>query len=189
MSRTSGAVKGVYTVAINNKPLKKRLVGEYLNMDNPPSLKQWLRDHHMRKRTFDRLHGEIAADTEARTQAIIEIEEAKKRAGTDKLGRNLRDDSDRWQNVENAIYQKALDGTVSAQELYAKVKGKLKDELEIKVGRLQDDDYYRIRNEASREIASRGRSKGDGDREVLPESALLLEEPCLDTKQDNQENS
>jgi len=98
-------------------------------------------------------------------------------------------DSDKWRAVEHAIYERAIAGTVSAQELYAKIKGKFIEKQEIKIGRIENDDYYRIRNQAKRELTERRKGKIQGDRKVLPESALLLSEQSLDTEQDEHEDS
>jgi len=153
----SGSVGGI-TVAINNKPFKKKIIAEYFEMENPPPLKLWLREHHMIKQTFDKLHGELIADAENRTSAVVALEDAKKRAYANKLGEGLDSESSRWENVEQAIYKKALEGTVSAQELYSKLKGKLKEEVELKIG-LSADEITRRNLIADRELQeARGES-------------------------------
>jgi len=105
------------------------------------------------------------------------------------IERGLEEGDERWVSVEQAIYEAAMKGTVKAQELYARLKGKLIDKQEIKVGRLEDDDYYRIRNEARRELKPRREEGNQGDREMQPVTALLLEAPCSDTEQDNEKDS
>ena len=106
------------------------------------------------------------------------------------IDRTLDEGGDeRWTSVEQAIYEQAVKGTVKAQELFAKLKGKLIDKQEIRVGRLEDDDYYRIRNEARREL-NQTREKGNkGAGEVRAIPALLLEQPCLDREQDERQDS
>ena len=167
MSRTSGSGGGVYTTAINNKPLKKKIIADYLEMENPPLLKPWLKEHHMMKRTFDTLHGELIAEAEARTQVIVALENAKKRAAVNKLGEGLDDEQAKWENVEKAIYQKALGGTVSAQELFAKLKGRLVEQHEVKIG-LSADEIARRNLAAERELQA-----GHRVEEVQKEPSLL----------------
>jgi len=169
---------------------KKKLIFDYLDTPEEERIpvKEFLKKNGMIRVTFYK--GELLYAQE-RAEEMKQAREnmLKKRKAADGLGDLVSaDDITKWAEMEKAIYQKGLGGTVKAQELYARLKGKLKDELNIKVGRLQDDDYYRIRNEAAREIAPRGRGKDKRDREVLSESALLLEKPRLDTEQDNQEN-
>ena len=83
---------------------------------------------------------------------------------------NIAEDGKRWTAMEQAIYQKGLDGTVKAQELYARLKGKLKDEIEVTIG-LSADEIARRNLEAEREL----REAGYRMEEVQEEPPLLSE--------------
>ena len=81
------------------------------------------------------------------------------------------DDDDRWVAVENSIYKRALEGNTKAQELYAKLKKKLKEEVNLTVG-LSADEITRRNLQAARELGGEG---GHRVAEVQNESSLLSE--------------
>ena len=142
-------------------------------MENPPPLKQWLREHHLIKQTFDRVHGEIIAEEKAITLTDIKEAELARREAADMLGDMVTGDDDKWKKVEQEIYNRAMAGTVKAQELYAKLKGKLKDEVELKIG-LSADEIARRNLIAERELEP-GREAGHRVEEVQEEPPLLPE--------------
>jgi len=164
----------------------KKIIFSYLDtpIEERKPLKDFLRENHMTRVSYYK--GELVYTQEHKAEAL-ELRDAlrMKREYVNTLGHNVTSLENRWNRVEKAIYDEAVRGKVSAQELYAKLLGKLIDKKEIKVGRLEGDDYYRIRNEAKRDIDHGGGGEPERDREVLAESTLFLEESRLDTEQDN----
>ena len=117
-----------------------------------------------------------------------EWEDIKSREVASQLGSDLALTDVEWEQVYQTLYRKAVSGDVRAMELFAKLKGKLVEKRETKVG-LDDDTYYRIRNKAAQRVDTGRGSKTSRDREVHSESSLLLETPRLPTEQGNEQDS
>jgi len=83
------------------------------------------------------------------------------------------------------VYTDAMkpSATGKDKELNAKIMGLLIEKKEVKVGRLEDDEYYAIRNKAIAEIEQLRPWENGGDREMRNKPALLLEEPSEDTRE------
>lgn len=160
-----------------------------LEVREPKSEREFRRSMRLGYRTFKNLRIEWQVDKTLENKRDVQLKGAYDAIEQERSSPiNIAEEGKRWTAMETAIYNKGIEGTVTAQELYAKLKGKLIDKQEIKFGRLEDDDYYKIRNKARRELDARGDGEDKGDREVLAEPALLLEKPRLDTEQDNQED-
>lgn len=93
---------------------------------------------------------------------------------------------ERVEAVNKAILESAQHGNANAQKLAKQLSGELVEKKEIKIV-LNADDYFRIRREAQARI-QRLTGEGNGDRGLLPESALLLPEDGVHTEHEHDED-
>lgn len=153
------------TKGLTNIPLRKKLVAEYLEMENPPPLKPWLRKHHFIKQTFDTIKGELKVENKLRTRKVIAEEDAKKRAMVNKLGDGLDKESynsesfldERSYKVDKALMTACERGNATALRTYYQLTNRLieKSEQEVKIG-LSADEITRRNLEADRQLREGG---------------------------------
>jgi len=143
------------------------------------------KEFHCSTATFRELLGEWRKqrDTNLKMRAIA----GRNRSGGIgvEVDENETDADARMVNVLNVAYRKALEGSYKHAELLARISGKLVDRSEIKVGRLEADDYYRIIGEAEKELEPNRTRKLQGDSKVSKERKLLLETPRVDSEQEH----
>jgi len=83
--------------------------------------------------------------------------------------------------LNQAIFESATEKlNPNSMKLAKQLAGELVEKKEVTFG-LQPDDYYRIRAEAQRRIQE-SLGNPDGDRSLLPQPTILLDEVCLDNK-------
>tara|TARA_R100000750_G_C2285406_1_gene72832 strand:+ start:141 stop:617 length:477 start_codon:yes stop_codon:yes gene_type:complete len=152
-------------------PKTKEVVFKYL--DTPfaerQPVKDFLKENRLQRVSLYK--GELLYATEkSAEEKDARLRMLKKREAADKLGDMITPEEDKWASMEKAIYEKGLAGTVKAQELYAKIKGKIKpEELDVKIG-LSADEIARRNLEAERQLREE-----DGHRvEKVPEEPSLL---------------
>lgn len=154
---------------------KKALIFNYLDTPEEERIpqKQFLKENHMIRVTLykgEMIYAQEKAEEMKRNRESM----FKKREAVNKLGNMIASSNEKWDSVEKAIYDKAVGGTVKAQELYAKLKGKLKEEVELKIG-LSADEIARRNLIADRELQEEGRKGGHRVEEVQEEPSLLSE--------------
>jgi len=148
---------------------KKALIFKYLDTPEEERIpkKQFLKENGIMRVTFYK--GELLyAQEHAEEMKQNRLKMLKKREAADKLGDMVTPDTEKWTEVERAIYQKALDGTVKAQELYARLKGKLKDEIKVEIG-LSADEITRRNLKAERDLQEWYEQRGVGGQRVEEE--------------------
>lgn len=87
--------------------------------------------------------------------------------------------------VDKSLIDKCLKGDPRAMQLYYQLMGRMVDKKQTVIVNLEGDDYYRLRNLARQQLNIRELGEAGGNREVRPESPVLLPELCPDTGQGN----
>jgi len=157
-------------MTITNRDYRKDLIRKYIEDENPPPLRAWLREHHLIKQTFDKVSGELIAEKNNK-----DIKQRK----MDAINGLLPYDSEEilgggTDRVDKALLRACEQGNAAALKIYYQLTNRLveKSEQNLKL-ELSADDIAARNLIADRELDEFRGEDGHRVEEVQKESTLL----------------